>query len=388
MIYNVDLHVHIGRTKSGKPVKITASNKLTPINILEQCFIKGIDIVGLVDCAVPEILDELNSMMNKDVLIPLHGGGLRYKNRITLLLASEVEIGGEKKGSPHILCFLRDIKSMRKFSNILSNHIKNINLSSQRCSLSSIEIYKIVKDLGGFLIPAHVFTPFKSYYGSSTERLGDIFKEYYNDLNSIELGLSSDTDLADEISELKSKTFLSNSDAHSLNKIAREFNVFEMQEPDFNEVFSVLNREDGKKIIKNYGLNPELGKYHRTFCLDCGNVSTEVPPVYSCTNCGSKNIVFGVKDRIAEIKDQDIIHPKFRPEYVYQIPLEFIPKIGYKTIKKLVNEFGTEIYALHRASYHDLEKVVGSKAAENIFKIRQGNFTLRIGGGGFYGKII
>ena len=89
-------------------------------------------------------------------------------------------------------------------------------------------------------VPAHVFTPFKSYYGNCTKRLERIFKEKYDRIFAIELGLSSDTYLADTISELKKKNFLTNSDAHSLPKIAREYNKLKVQNINFKEVFKAI----------------------------------------------------------------------------------------------------------------------------------------------------
>ncbi|MDI3312110.1 MAG: histidinol-phosphatase, partial [Thermoanaerobacterium sp.] len=229
MYYNADLHVHVGRTKNGRPVKITASPNLTVENILNKCVEKGIDIVGIVDCAAPEILDEIEYFVKTECesYRELEGGGILFKQKVSLLLVSEIEVGGELHGSPHLLCFLKDIKSMRAFSKALSKHIKNINLSTQKCDLNSVEILKIVKDLDGFVVPAHIFTPYKSYYGNTTDRLNYIFNEHFEEVNAVELGLSSDTFLADMISELKGKTFLSNSDAHSLQKIGREFNVLD-----------------------------------------------------------------------------------------------------------------------------------------------------------------
>jgi len=386
LYYNADLHVHLGRTKSGKPVKITASPSLTVENIFEKCIEKGIDIVGIVDCAVPEILDELENLVKNDVLRQLDGGGLIYKAKIVLQLVSEIEVGGELAGSPHLLCFLKDIESMRAFSNILSKYINNINLSTQKCRLNSIEILKIAKDFDGFVVPAHVFTPYKSYYGSTTDRLSHVFEEYYDEVFAVELGLSSDTYLADMLSELSYKVFLSNSDAHSLQKIGREFNVFDLSSPDFKSIKMMLKARSG--IIRNYGLNPALGKYHRTFCLDCNNISQLNPPVHKCMYCGSKNVVLGVLDRIYEIKDQKTKHPSFRPKYIYQIPLEFIPGIGPKTVKKLLYEVGSEIYILHEAPFEQLKECIGEKLAKNIIDARYGNIKVKAGGGGIYGKII
>ena len=41
-------------------------------------------------------------------------------------------------------------------------------------------VLDIVEKYNGILIPAHIFTPFKSYYGNCTDRLKDIFKEKYD----------------------------------------------------------------------------------------------------------------------------------------------------------------------------------------------------------------
>ena len=39
----------------------------------------------------------------------------------------------------------------------------------------------IVEKYNGILIPAHIFTPFKSYYGNCADRIKDIFKEKYDE---------------------------------------------------------------------------------------------------------------------------------------------------------------------------------------------------------------
>ena len=82
----------------------------------------------------------------------------------------------------------------------------------------------IVEKYNGILIPAHIFTPYKSFYGNCTKSLKRIFKEKFDKIFAVELGLSADTFLADEISELETRTFITDSDAHSLPKIAREYN--------------------------------------------------------------------------------------------------------------------------------------------------------------------
>ena len=96
----------------------------------------------------------------------------------------------------------------------------------------------------------------------------------------------------------------------------------------------------------------------------------------------------GVYDRIEIIKDkEESKSPNFRPEYVYQIPLGFIPGVGGKTIKKLLDTFETEMNILHKLDYDDIEAVVGEKVATNIINAREGKMNIIEGGGGVYGKV-
>ena len=146
--------------------------------------------------------------------------------------------------------------------------MKNIHLSSQRIYVSGKELQQKVKELNGLFIPAHVFTPFKSLYGKGVKHsLTEVLNPEY--IDGIELGLSSDTYMADGIAELHSYTFLSNSDAHSLGKIAREYQTIAMNEPTFTELKKALSHEDGRGIVANFGLDPLLGKYHQTVCEKC-----------------------------------------------------------------------------------------------------------------------
>ena len=389
-----DLHVHIGRSENGKPIKITAARSLNFANIAKECADrKGINVVGIIDCASPYVIEDVENFLKTGDAYELKDGGIIYKDKVCILLGSEVETSEKgrngKKGSAHNICFFPYLNDIKGFSKELSTHLKNITLSTQRTDLSGYELIDIVEKYNGILIPAHIFTPHKSYYGNCTDRIKDIFKEKYEKVFAVELGLSSDTYLADMISELEDKTFLTNSDAHSLPKIAREYNKIQVEDISFKEIVKALKREDGRKVISNYGLDPKLGKYHRTYCDDCEKTIETKEPVDECPYCKSKNVTFGVFDRIELIKDKkDSISPNHRPPYIYQIPLGFIPGVGGKTITNLLNAFETEMNILHRLSKDDIEAVVGSKIAETIEKARKGECKVQSGGGGNYGKVV
>ncbi len=389
-----DLHVHIGRSESGKPIKITAAKSLNFANIAKECAErKGINIVGIIDCASPYVIEDIEKFLKTGDAYELKDGGIIYKDKVCILLGSEVEtseIGRNGKcGAAHNVCFFPHLKDIKAFSNEMSKHIKNITLSTQRSDLSGYELIDIVEKYNGILIPAHIFTPFKSYYGNCNDRIKNIFKEKYDKIFAVELGLSSDTFLADEISELENKTFVTNSDAHSLPKIAREYNKMQVEDISFKEIVKALKNEDGRKIIANYGLDPKLGKYHRTYCDECNNVIETKEPISICPNCGSDKVTFGVFDRIELIRDKkETQSPENRPPYIYQVPLGFIPGVGGKTIEKLLSSFETEMNILHRLTKDDIEAVVGEKVANAIEKARTGNAKVQSGGGGNYGKII
>jgi len=388
-----DLHVHIGRSENGKPIKITAARSLNFANIAKECVEKkGINIVGIIDCGSPYVIQDIENFLDTGDAYEIPDGGIIYKDKVCIILGSEIEtseINDEgKTASAHNLCYFPRLENIKSFSNEMSKHIKNITLSSQRANISAYKLIDIVEKYNGILIPAHAFTPHKSFYGNCTSSLKRIFREKFDKIYAIELGLSSDTFLADKISELEQKSFLTNSDAHSLPKIAREYNKMRVESISFKEFVMTLKNENGRCILSNYGLDPKLGKYHRTYCEICDKRIEGTAPVTKCNTCDSRNITMGVFDRIEIIKDKkETKSPENRSEYIYQIPLTFIPGLGKKTIDKLLNIFGTEMTILHKLSKDDLEGAVGEKIANNIIFAREGKLNIIEGGGGVYGKL-
>lgn len=388
-----DLHVHIGRSETGKPIKITAAKSLNFANIAKECSDrKGIQIVGIIDCASPYVIEDIEKFLKTGDAYEIKDGGIIYKDKVCIILGSEIEtseINDEgKTGSAHNLCYFPSLVDIKAFSKEMSKYIHNITLSSQRACISAYELIDIVEKYNGILIPAHAFTPHKSFYGNCTSRLERIFKEKFDKIFAIELGLSADTYLADQISELETRTFVTNSDAHSLPKIAREYNKILVEDISFKELLKALKGKDGRKILTNYGLDPKLGKYHRTYCENCNKPIEGPPPITECPICHGNNVTRGVLDRIVSIRDKkESKSPPNRPPYIYQIPLTFVPGLGAKTIDKLLSTFETEMNILHKLTEDDLEAVVGKKVAKTIVEARAGNISIQAGGGGVYGKL-
>ena len=131
--FYADLHIHIGRTFRGRAVKITGSKTLTLARILETASArKGLDIIGIIDCHSPEVIEEMKEMIDRGELIELAEGGLRYLET-TLIPGSEIEIYDQHCHGPiHVLAYFPTLLLMEQFSNWMSQHMKNIHLSSQR----------------------------------------------------------------------------------------------------------------------------------------------------------------------------------------------------------------------------------------------------------------
>lgn len=383
-----DLHVHIGRTSEGQAVKISGSKNLTFAGIArEAAERKGIGLLGIIDSHSPGVLRDIRRSLDSGEMTVVKGGGISYRGT-TILLGTEIEIREPGRKECHVLAFMPDLETMEDFSGWMSKVMRNINLSSQRIYASSRDLQDEIYGRGGILIPAHIFTPHKGLYGCAAERMAELFD--LKRIAAVELGLSADSSMAGYISELDSYTFLTNSDAHSLGKIGREYNVIELAEPSFNELRLALERKEGRRVSANYGLNPRLGKYHRTYCAGCGSIIDEAYATSErCPYCGSPKLVQGVLDRILAIADRkEPMVPSYRPPYHYQVPLEFIPGLGPAKMNALLAAFGTEMNILHEAAETEIAAVAGMELAAQIVLARTGKLALSSGGGGTYGKVL
>ncbi|MBP2653771.1 MAG: hypothetical protein H6Q73_1340 [Firmicutes bacterium] len=389
--YFADFHIHVGINEAGKWVKIPTSRQLTLRNILhEAANRKGMEIIGIVDALSPLVREDLERLLTEGILELDNEGGYRYDNKLTLILGAEIETTELDGGTAHTLIFLPDKAQMESFAAVMQRYIRNINLSSQNAHMSLARLISIAADFDSLIVPAHVFTPHKSVYGACTDRLVNLLSDReISAVAAIELGLSSDTQLADRISELAAFSFLSNSDAHSPDKIAREYNIVALETPTFRELQYAFKYQKGREIAANFGLDPRLGKYHRTACNSCGYIAeSDIVVSGQCPRCGGRKIVRGVMDRITMISDFDEPHhPVWRPTYKHQIPLSFIPGLGKAALTKLLDAFGTEMAVLHYAEEDKLGALVGAKLAKAIINVRKGEAVIQPGGGGVYGKM-
>ncbi|HHY09063.1 MAG TPA: TIGR00375 family protein, partial [Firmicutes bacterium] len=337
-----DLHIHIGRTSRGEPVKITGSKHLTIENIFRAAeFEKGLDLIGIVDAACSGVMSDLTALIEQGKLKTLENGGLRL-GKTTLFLGSEVELAHGPRAA-HFLAFFPTLEKVRSYARALKPYLTNPSLSTQRLKTSADHWLEIVKKNRGVALAAHAFTPHKGVYGSCVSRLGEMFARPA-DLAGLELGLSGTTKMAAEVSDTHQYPYISNSDAHSLAAIGREFTVYDLPGLNFESWRQALAGKKGA-IARVHGLEPALGKYFRSFCPRCQWTPQEKTPYFTCPHCDGA-VIFGVWDRLKKISDYE--GPLTgRPPYITHVPLLMLPGVGQKTYRKMITHLGPEIKILY-----------------------------------------
>jgi uncharacterized protein (TIGR00375 family) len=385
--YYADFHIHVGVNEEGRWIKIPSSRQLTVGNILREASLhKGLDIIGIADSLSPLAQKDIARLIGRGELAELPGGGYNWQERLTVVLGAEVETKEKNGGLAHSLLFLPTLPAMRELSGELSLYIKNINISSQNAHMDISSLYKIAGKHAAKIIPAHIFTPFKSIYGNCARRLSELFGRETPEIAAMELGLSADSRMADRIEELRRFSYLANSDAHSLANIGREFNELTiLGAVNFDSIFAAVEGKKGE-VSMLYGLNPALGKYHLTRCAGCGAAADGRED--KCPLCGGR-VVRGVWQRLEEIADcpkDGFIRQK--PGYRYHFPLASLPGIGAKTLQKLYCVNLTEIDIMYKCDVRQVKELLGERISATIENAVAQKLSVYGGGAGRYGYVI
>ena len=376
MLVNADFHIH-------SCFSMASSKDMLIRNMAPKSKLKGLQLLGTGDGLHPKWLDIIEESTTYE------GDGIYNADGMDFVLTTEVE----GKSRIHHVIIMPDIDIAREISDRLPSNNKNVD-GRPKTNLGGAELLDLAHEYDCLIGPAHAFTPWTGMYKSHDS----IYDCYGNAPDFVELGLSADTMMADTISELKDFVFLSNSDAHSPwpHRLGREFNQIELEDISYTSIKRAIKNRDVKA---NYGLVPNLGKYHMTACTKCHKL---VDPFVARENgmkcsCGGK-IKKGVDFRISEIADLDKpSHPDFRPKYVHLMPLAEIIASVYdkgvttKTVQgiwqKLIDGFGTEIDVLINVSLDDIKKI-DARISVAIESFRNGTIEVVPGGGGQYGQIL
>lgn len=375
MLVNADFHVH-------SCFSMASSKDMLIKNMAPKSKLKGLKLLGTGDAFHPCWLD----IIEKSTVDS--GDGIYSVDDMDFVLTTEVE----GKNRIHHLIIIPDIDIARELSDKLPSKNKSVD-GRPKTQLGGGELLELVRDYDCLIGPAHAFTPWTGMYKSHDS----IYDCYEKKPDFVELGLSADTFMADRIDELKDFPFLSNSDAHSPwpHRLGREFNQIELEDISYSSIKKAFKHKD---IKANYGLVPNLGKYHMTACTKCYKLIDPIDAKENRMKCSCGGTVKkGVDFRISEIADyKQPKNPDFRPKYVHLMPLaELISTIYDKGVttkfvqgkwQKLVDNFKTEIDVLINVNLQDIEKI-DSNIAFAIEAFRNNTVNIVPGGGGQYGQI-
>ncbi len=405
MKYIADLHIHSHFSRA-------TSKALNPENLSLWAQKKGITVIGTGDFTHPGWVSEL-----QDKLVEAEDG--LYKLRPDLqktvesqvphsclapsrfLLSGEISCIYKKNGKTrkvHHLVLMPDLDSVLKLNERLGQ-IGNITSDGRPIlGLDSRDLLEITLEVSerAFFIPAHVWTPWFSVFGSKSgfDTLEECFEDLTGYIHALETGLSSDPAMNRLISFLDNYLMVSNSDAHSPNKLGREANLFDTK-LDYAHMIQAMT--NGHGFVGTIEFFPEEGKYHLDGHRKCGirlQPAETVGYQGICPVC-NKSLTVGVLNRVYELSD--LAAPKLSKEFFSLIPLsEIIADLfscGVATKKvmflyeRLLSELGAELKILLNIPIIDIETVGGPVLAEAIDRMRRGQVIIEPGFDGEYGII-
>jgi uncharacterized protein (TIGR00375 family) len=415
-----DLQIHSKYSRA-------CSQELNPKNVGLWADKKGIGVIGTGDFTHPKWLLELKENLEeaKPGLYQLHSpeeslrGARRLSSGALFMCTAEVSSiykQGDKVRRVHNLIFAPNFAAVDKIIAALEKRGANLKADGRPImGVHCDDLVKIVKDSDekAEVVPAHAWTPHFGVFGSLSgfnsieEAFGDQAKYIY----AIETGLSSDPKMNWQISGLDKYSLTSNSDAHSLRKIGREANVFEITDEklSYTEIISALYSKDPARFLYTIEFFPEEGKYHLDGHRDC---KFSCPPSQTkklkgiCPVCGKKLLV-GVLNRVDELADREFgFTPPRSIPFKSVIPLEEIiaETYGVGTASKKVVMMYEQMVGraascqLSAVSYSEfsilldmpesqIAKISSTDIATSVIRVRNGQVKVEGGYDGVFGKI-
>jgi len=395
-----DLQIHSKYSRA-------CSQELNPKNIGAWADKKGIAVIGTGDFTHPKWLLEL-----KESLEEAKPGLYRLRDkssRAYFMLTAEVSSiykQGDKVRRVHNLIWAPSFEAVDKI--IAGLEKVGANLKSDGRPIMGVHcdsLVKIVKeaDAEAEIIPAHAWTPHFGLFGSLSgfDSVEDAFGDQGKYIKAIETGLSSDPKMNWQISALDNYSLTSNSDAHSLRKLGREANVFEVDEKklSYAEIIRIIFGKNPKEFLYTIEFFPEEGKYHLDGHRDCkfSCLPEETKKLIGiCPVCGKKLLV-GVLNRVEVLADRDFgFVPARAIPYKSVIPLEEViadtfgvgvqsKKVSamYEQMVKVKSEF--EI--LLDLPEDKIGKLGNLEIATSVMRVRNGKVRVIGGYDGVFGKI-
>lgn len=309
---------------------------------------------------------------------------------------------GTRYYKTHSIVFVPSLHVAEKISLKLAE-IGNISYDGRpTLSLDVKNLLRIVLDASPdcMLIPAHIWTPHFGLLGSKSgfDSFEDCFQEMTDYIYAFEKGLSSNFLMNAQVSDLDRFAILSNSDAHSLENLGREANLFHT-ELSYPAITKALQVNDGKGLVAGIEFFPEMGKYYGCGHRTCGvYLTTEQAKKNAICPVCFKQVTLGVAFRVDRLADRTVEQalPYMKKRYAIA-PLQEIIACCFNmldTSKKvqsmyhyLLTHIGNEFYILLKAPINQIAEYSTREIADFIQAVRLGKVLLKPGYDGVYGSI-
>lgn len=388
-----DLHIHSRFSRA-------TSKQLNIGNLEKYARIKGLNLLGTGDLSHPEWLKELKSELTED-----GSGILKSKSGFNFILQGEIANIYTQDGKGrriHTVLLAKSFDIAEQIQEALKKKGRIDYDGRPIFGFNCIELVEMMKSIDEKIeiIPAHVWTPWYSLFGSMSgfDSVEECFKDQTKHIYALETGLSSDPEMNWRLSQLDKYTLVSNSDAHSFWpwRIGREANVFDI-DLTYDALINAIRKRKG--FLSTIEVDPNYGKYHldgHRACNVCLEPKDSIKNKNICPKC-KKPLTIGVLNRVEQLADRE---PGFKPKnaipFKSLIPLsEIISAIlgsGIATNKvwqefnNLIKNFDSELNVLLEAKKEDMAKTTDEKIADAIIKVREGKLKIDPGYDGVYGQ--
>ena len=410
MPFYADLHIHSKYSRA-------TSGDLDFHHLALWAKKKGIRVVGTGDFTHPAWMAAI-----KEELVPAEPGLFRLRDNLEAAVNAElgpcaaasapvrflleVEIStihkqGDKVRKVHHLLYAPDLASADRMVARLAR-IGNLNSDGRPIlGLNSRDLLEICLSAGEgcYLIPAHIWTPWFSVFGSKSgfDRLEECYGDLSPHIFALETGLSSDPEMNWRLSMLDRYRLVSNSDAHSPGKLGREASRFDCA-TDYFAIRDAL--ATGRGYAGSVEFFPEEGKYHLDGHRACGfRCEPEESRRHEnkCPVCGAP-LILGVHHRVLELADRPVaIKPPGAAPFRSFIPLEEMlgelhqtgakSKTVQASYERLLARLGPELDILGDLPLDEIGRAGSPLLAEALRRMRAGEVIREGGYDGEYGVI-
>jgi len=401
-----DLHVH-------SHYSIATSRDMTPEALWKWAQLKGVTVIGTGDATHPGWLRELTRKLDparnglftlredfRDDTVPASCAA-----EVFFLVSTEISCIYSKNGRTrkvHCIVLFDDVESALRLQARLS---KVGNISSDGRPILGLDAKRLLAMVlnecpGALFVPAHLWTPHFSVLGSASgfNSLEECFEELTTHVHAVETGLSSDPPMNWRVSALDPLTLISNSDAHSPQKIAREANIFDT-DISFDAMARAIRTRQG--FAGTIEFFPQEGKYHYDGHRSCHVRMTPREAAragYRCPVCGKK-LTLGVLNRVEALADRKAgARPKGARPFHSLIPLKEViadtlsAGVGTKKVDRLyldlLEKLGSELSILMDVPANEIARAGHPAIAGAVSRVRGGTVTIEPGYDGEYGRIM